>query len=108
MKRRGYIFFDTLMGLLLIGAAAGLMVVATSRVQRAMQRLEDVRHADRLAHEAMLSMQVDPNPQPIEGAEITLEPIPNLKAPSGWQWVVIHCKTDRAKTELTGLIRGAS
>ncbi|MBC7782882.1 MAG: hypothetical protein H7144_03505 [Burkholderiales bacterium] len=104
MNRRGFMFLDVLIALMIVGAAAGMLVVAGSRIDRAVRTLDDTRAAQRLATETLIAMQHG-TAAPGSDGRIAIEEIKEAPAPIGWRWVTINCQLGRGKAALTGLVR---
>lgn len=108
MTRRGFMFADALMALLLVAVAAGVLMAASLRVKGAVNILDDTRAAQRLATEVITAMQIGTQPPRPASAIIDINPSDDVAAPQGWRWVNVHCRIGRGNAELTGLVRSAS
>jgi hypothetical protein len=103
MRRRGFMFADALIGLLLLGVCAALLATALGGTNRAGRAIDAHRDALRIASETLLALQTRTVTEPPR--EVTITPL-DTPAAKGWQWVVVGVDRDGGRAEIVGLVPG--
>lgn len=105
-SRRGFFAYEFLVGMALIGAAAVVLFVATTRSSVASTRFAQSRAATRAAEAALANLQSGRAPAAndprIRIDYAPLQPQPN--AAEGWQWVIVSATIEGQTRRLSGLV----
>src|SRR5271168_3978959 len=99
--RRGWVFIDVMMAIILVTLIAAMLGAAADWHQRALRHLVDSRSATRMAESAILSMQSGQSPS---DAGLIFH---RLSAPSdspGKTWVQVEATVGNRRASLVGLV----
>jgi hypothetical protein len=105
MRRRGgWVFMDVLCALMVIAMLAGIAAVGIHQQSVALQRLENIRAASRLAEAVLLLMQSgEAPPKSREGSSWSMKTMSDSSGVAGMKWVQVEAKVDRGAASLIGL-----
>jgi len=107
--RRGIFMADVMLGLVLLGILTGILISATSRTQRAADRLSNARTAGRVAQEVLVDVQAGlPAPQPRGETKISVEPAEGGAKVPGRRWVQVVVSFRGESALLVGLVPEAA
>jgi type II secretory pathway pseudopilin PulG len=104
--RRGFIAFDVVMGMAILGIAAAVLVSAVSSSNRASRRLASSRQAAREAEAVLIALQVG-EPVPKSNATIRVEPCTGGASIPGRHWVQVVATIGGQSRLLVGLVPDA-
>lgn len=99
MRRRGWVFIETVAAMVLLTFLAGVLAVGVNRQQSGLMRLRNSRAAARLA-EAVLNGQSLPTPA---GGKVEMHPITAATQPSGLVWIKLTATVEGRSVQLIGL-----
>jgi len=100
--RRGWVFVDVLMGMILITLIAAMLAAAAGWQQRALRHLADARAATRTAESALLAMQSGRALAPNAGVHVLrLLTVSNVP---GEIWVQVDADQNGRAATLVGLV----
>lgn len=104
-RRRGYMFIDAVLAILILGIAAAILAGALSQSSKARRLIADQQQALQLANRVLLSMQTgQPLPPAEASVDVKLIDLPD-PAPDGWRWVRVETRLQQSHAQLIGLIR---
>jgi type II secretory pathway pseudopilin PulG len=104
-RRRGFFMIDTIVGFMVIGMVALLLVVAVTDSGKAQRRIEDSGTALRAAERAMTALQEGrAAPKTVGEAQIVVGPAKGGAAVDGRQWVEVTATYNGRKAGLVGLV----
>jgi hypothetical protein len=102
LPRRGWVFMDVLVGMLLVGMLGGILGAAAAMQQRSIKHLDDIRAAYRLAESALLSISSG-QPTPA-GQSVRVRKLQNSPRASGMDWVEAQASVRGCTARLVGLV----
>jgi len=100
--RRGWVFVDVLMGMILITLIAAMLAAAAGWQQRALLHLADARAAGRTAESALLSMQSGRALAP--GSKVHVRRLADPSNIPGEIWVQVDADQGGRAATLVGLV----
>jgi len=100
MRRRGWVFIETVAAMVLLTFLAGVLAVGVNRQQSGLMRLRNSRAAARLA-EAMLNSQS--LPKPADGRVEVNSIFPATQPSAGLVWIKVTATVDGRSVQLIGL-----
>lgn len=104
-RRGGFIAFDVVMGMAILGVAAVVLVSSISNGNRAARRLADSRQATRDAEAVLVALQAGlPPPTSDANASISIEPCTGGATIAGRHWVQVVATVDGQSRLLVGLV----
>ncbi len=105
-NRRAFFMSEMGIGLAIVAAVAGALVVVIARQQRGSQQLADHRAAIRLAETTIENLRIA---QPIAPpADTTVEPLNDPSPLPDRKWVAVHATVNGRSVVLTGLVPQAA
>jgi hypothetical protein len=102
--RRGWVFIDVVMAMILVSLIAAMLGLAADWHQRALRHLADSRSATRLAESAILSMQSGQAPSPSGDAALTVRKLSDSSDVPGKTWVEVDATVGNRRASLIGLV----
>jgi|ERR1700678_2331059 hypothetical protein len=102
--RRGWVFIDVVMAMILVSLIAAMLGAAADWHQRALRHLADSRSATRLAESAILSMQSGQTPPASGDAALTIHKLSNSSDIPGKTWVEVDATVGKRHASLVGLV----
>lgn len=102
--RRGWVFIDVVMAMILISLIAAMLGAAANWHQRALRHLADSRSATRLAESAILSMQSGQTPSRGSDAALTIHKLSDSSDIPGNAWVEVDATVGNRRASLVGLV----
>jgi Tfp pilus assembly protein PilX len=102
--RRGWVFIDVVMAMILVSLIAAMLGVAADWHQRALRHLADSRSATRLAESAILSMQSGETPSQSGDAGVTISKLSDASDVPGKAWVRVEATVGNRRSSLVGLV----
>lgn len=103
-ERRGFMFFDAVISLGLLGAMAAILVIARGGLSKVMHASEDRREAVRLAETYLIEHAAGRSPTTHPAENVAVEDLPTA-APAGFKWVNVRVIVNGHAGELAGLVR---
>ena len=100
-RRRGWVFVDVVMGLILLGLIGTMLAAAATWHYRLLQHLADSRAATRAAESALVSMQAG---EPVGQGKFAVHALPTASDSPGMQWVEVSATVDGRSASLVGLV----
>jgi hypothetical protein len=100
-RRRGWVFVDVVMGLILLGLSGTMLVVAANWHYRLLKHLADSRAATRLAESELISLQAG---EPVDQGKFAVHQLPTASGSPGMQWVEVSATVDGRGASLVGLV----
>lgn len=100
-SRRGWVFIDVVMGVILVGMIAGMLGAAAGWHYRALKHLADTRAATRLAESTLISLQTG---QPVAAADSKCRELSAATDLPGMTWVEVSATVDGRSASLVGLV----
>jgi len=98
MRRRGWVFIETVAAMALLAVLAGIFAVGINRQQMALLHLQQSRSAMRLAESALNRRTFTDSG--ISARRLTTAATP----PAGFAWIKVTAKLDGRTAELIGLV----
>lgn len=105
-SRSGFIAFDVVMGMAILGIAAAVLISAVASGNRAAQQLAASRQACREAQTVLICLQAG-QPAPKSNATIRIEPCTGGASIPGRHWVQVMATVDGQSGLLVGLVPDA-
>jgi type II secretory pathway pseudopilin PulG len=105
-RRRGWVFMDVVMALILISLIAMMLAIAAGWNRRALDHLSDSRAAARLAESSLISLQS--GQAPASGAPITFRKLSASTEIPGHAWVEVDAAVKKHHATLVGLVPQAA
>jgi hypothetical protein len=101
---RGFMAVDVVMALGLLGITVAILVSASTRTDRAVDRLSDDRNASRIAEEALIDLEAGlPIPGDDQQTKISVEACQGGAKVSGRRWVRVVVTYHGGRGMLVGL-----
>lgn len=105
-RRRGWVFVDVVMAMILISLIAMMLAVAAAWNRRALDHLSDSRAAARLAESALISLQS--GQLPASDAPVTFRKLSAGSEIPGHAWVEVDAVVKNHHASLVGLVPQAA
>ncbi len=102
--RRGWVFIDVVMAMILVSLIATMLGAAANWHQRALTHLSDSRSATRLAESAILSMQSGQALSQSADAALTIHKLSDSSDVPGKTWVEVDATVGNRRASLVGLV----
>jgi hypothetical protein len=100
--RRGWVFMDVVMAMILLSLVAAILSTAAGWHQRALRHLADSRAAVRAAESALISLQAGQIPP--NDSTIFLHKLTASSDVPGKAWVEVDAKAGQRSASLIGLV----
>jgi hypothetical protein len=100
-RRRGWVFVDVVMGLILVGLTGTMLAAAGTWHYRLLKHLADSRAATRAAESALISIQAG---EPVDQGKFAVRQLPTASDALGMQWVEVSATVDGRSASLVGLV----
>jgi type II secretory pathway pseudopilin PulG len=111
MRRRGWVFLDVVMGIMIVAILAAILGFAAATHQRGLKHLADSRSATRLAESALISMQSGQSPSipaNVEGkpstSNLAFHELPASPDVPGNVWIELDAAVNGRQASLVGLV----
>jgi type II secretory pathway pseudopilin PulG len=103
-SRRGWVFIDVVMAIILVSIIAAMLSAAADWHQRALRHLTDSRSATRLAESAISSMQSGQTPSQGGDSGLTFHKLSASSDFPGKTWVQVEATVGNRRASLIGLV----
>jgi Tfp pilus assembly protein PilX len=100
-RRRGWVFLDVLVGLMILGIIGLTLGAGAAWHQRALAHLSDMRAASRVAESALISMQAR---EQFDRSKVVCREVAGAQNPAGMSWVEVSAKVNGRSASLVGLV----
>ncbi|HEX4055649.1 MAG TPA: type II secretion system protein [Tepidisphaeraceae bacterium] len=101
--RRGFVFIDVLMGMIIVSILGAILGGAAAMHQRSLKHLDATRAASHLAESALLSMQSGQPPRAAEKKSLAIHELSSADVP-GMSWVEVRATVHGRSASLVGLV----
>jgi type II secretory pathway pseudopilin PulG len=106
---RAFLIADVMMALALLGVIAAIVIVSSSRTDRAADRLSNARHAGRIAEELLIDLEAGlPLPSADAQTQIRIESSDGGAQVPGKRWVQVVVTYQGESRLLVGLVPEAT
>jgi hypothetical protein len=102
--RRGWVFLDVLMGMILISIIAATLGLAVGSYHRALMHLADLRSASTFAESALISLQTGETSHVPLNVKLEFHTLPAPPGIPGQTWVEVETTVGSRHATLVGLV----
>jgi type II secretory pathway pseudopilin PulG len=108
-RKRGYIFADAVIALMIAAVLSTLLAVSVNASARGRRGLSDSRQAMRLAEEALSDLQLGrASASAPQDTSIQVKDLTDAPAVANWRWVTVTANVNHRTAILIGLVSQAS